>query len=396
MLGNAADAEDVTQTTFMNAYRAVQSGERPRKPGAWLRTIAHNVCRQRFRTEARRPREVTAFEEEVAGPPLGEQPEGPSAADIKRALQALPFNQRSALVMRELEGRRQGEIAAALGLSESAVEALLFRARRGMREQLEGSITCGEAERAVSRQLDRSLPRAERSRLRAHIRECSECATFARQARAQRGALKSLGAVPLPASLLSWGGGTSAVGGIAVGLKVAAGVAAVAVAVGAGDLGVHYLGGGKQHSDRPAPGASQGKDQAGQQPVAAAAAAVLAHREHAVRRAGHARAAPGSHRRSHHPVPGRQTAAGTTSQTPSHAVPVRAHGTPAQSQGRAVRAHGTPSTSQGRQVRAHGSPAAQNQSAHPQHPAQPSHPTHPAHPPQSHAPPPQALGPTKP
>src|SRR5881227_2689531 len=87
---NATDAEDVTQTTFMNAYRAVQSGEQPRKPGPWLRVIAHNVCRQRFRNEARRPREVIALDE-IRGPQIHEEAEGPSAADIKRALMSLPF-----------------------------------------------------------------------------------------------------------------------------------------------------------------------------------------------------------------------------------------------------------------------------------------------------------------
>src|SRR5439155_26900463 len=79
VLGNASDAEDVTQTTFMNAYRAIESGERPRKPANWLRAIAHNVCRQRFRNDARRPREAVALDE-IAGPPIHGQPEGPSAA----------------------------------------------------------------------------------------------------------------------------------------------------------------------------------------------------------------------------------------------------------------------------------------------------------------------------
>src|SRR3954468_16576595 len=218
VLGNPADAEDVTQTTFMNAYRAFHAGERPRKAGAWLRTIAHNVCRQRWRQASRRPLEVAEFDETVggeAGAGVAEEDEGPSAADITRALQSLPFNQRTALVMRELEGRRQAEIASELDLSESAVEALLFRARRAMREQLESSITCGEAARAISRQLDRSLSREERSSLRAHLRTCDECATFARQARAQRGAMKALGAIPLPAALLSWSaakGGAAAAG----------------------------------------------------------------------------------------------------------------------------------------------------------------------------------------
>src|SRR4051812_35629596 len=106
VLGSPADAEDVTQTTFMNAYRAFQGGERPRKPRHWLRTIAHNVCRQRFRQAARRPDELFMLEDA----PAPEEPDGPSAADIARALGSLPFNQRAALVMRELEGRRQAEI----------------------------------------------------------------------------------------------------------------------------------------------------------------------------------------------------------------------------------------------------------------------------------------------
>src|ERR671933_2615289 len=58
MLGDPADAEDVTQTTFLNAYRAFASGTRPEKPQSWLIAIAHNVCRQRFRQVARRPLEV--------------------------------------------------------------------------------------------------------------------------------------------------------------------------------------------------------------------------------------------------------------------------------------------------------------------------------------------------
>src|SRR6266567_8554769 len=58
VLRNEADAEDVTQTTFMNAYRALERGEKPRTPQNWLIAIAHNVCRQRFRQSQRRPNEV--------------------------------------------------------------------------------------------------------------------------------------------------------------------------------------------------------------------------------------------------------------------------------------------------------------------------------------------------
>src|SRR3712207_3004155 len=58
VLRSPADAEDVTQTTFLNAYRAYQKGETPESPHNWFIAIAHNVCRQRFRQSARRPREV--------------------------------------------------------------------------------------------------------------------------------------------------------------------------------------------------------------------------------------------------------------------------------------------------------------------------------------------------
>ena len=57
VLGNQADAEDVTQTTFMNALRALERGEHPRKPENWLVTIAHNLIRQRWRQQQARPRE---------------------------------------------------------------------------------------------------------------------------------------------------------------------------------------------------------------------------------------------------------------------------------------------------------------------------------------------------
>ncbi|MGE5691791.1 MAG: sigma-70 family RNA polymerase sigma factor, partial [Pseudomonadota bacterium] len=246
LLRNPTDAEDVTQTTFLNAYRAYRKGERPEAPRAWLIAIAHNVCRQRFRTAQRRVEEV-AYEDGIAEAVVPD-PDVPGAEDIQRALSHLAFNQRAALVMRELEGRSYAEIAAVLELSTSAVETLLFRARRALREQLEGALTCGEAELAISKQLDGRLSRGERGALRAHLRECEECSSFARKQRAQRSAFRALGVAPLPVSLASWGGG-AAVGGAAVGgastvaaggggvavaLKAAAVVAAGTVAVGVG------------------------------------------------------------------------------------------------------------------------------------------------------------------
>src|SRR6476619_5995031 len=109
VMRNPADAEDVTQTTFLNAYRSfTEKGNRPEKPHNWLIAIAHNVCRQRFRQSARRPAEVS-FEGDIADSVPDD--EAPTGDDITRALGHLAFNQRAALVMRELAGRSYAALA---------------------------------------------------------------------------------------------------------------------------------------------------------------------------------------------------------------------------------------------------------------------------------------------
>ena len=70
VLRNPADAEDVTQTTFLNAYRAFKRGEKPLKPHHWLIKIAHNACRSRYVRTARRPVAASA--------PAGEGPSAPT------------------------------------------------------------------------------------------------------------------------------------------------------------------------------------------------------------------------------------------------------------------------------------------------------------------------------
>jgi RNA polymerase sigma-70 factor (ECF subfamily) len=140
VLGNSADAEDVTQQTFLNAYRAFQRGERPRKAHNWLIKIAHNVCRMRWRESSRRPQEVPL---ERAGEPVALDAEKPSLDEVLSALAKLPFNQRAAIVMREVEDRSYAEIAEVLGVTVPAVEALLFRARgnlRARRKSLAGAL----------------------------------------------------------------------------------------------------------------------------------------------------------------------------------------------------------------------------------------------------------------
>jgi RNA polymerase sigma factor (sigma-70 family) len=199
VLHSAEDAEDITQATFLNAYRAYERGEFPRSPDNWLISIAHGLCDQRARQESR----LEVAYEDQADEAVPDD-EGPSRSDVRRALGRLPFDQRAALMMREVEGRSYAELVETLGVSSAEVESLLFRARRALREELEGSLTCHQAERAISRRLDGLLGRAERRQLRGHLRECDDCARFARSQRTQRTALRALVNVPLPASLASF------------------------------------------------------------------------------------------------------------------------------------------------------------------------------------------------
>jgi RNA polymerase sigma-70 factor (ECF subfamily) len=232
VLGSRSDAEDITQQTFLNAYRAIQQGTRPRKAENWLLTIAHNELRRHFRTRQGRPLEVE-LDDELAQP-VPERSD-PSVADVVRALQQLPPAQRSALVMREFEGRSYAEVAEIMGVSKSALEALLFRARRSLAEKLEDGLTCAEAERALSLRLDGRLKLRERRRLRAHIRECPLCARFEQVQKRQRSQLGGLSVMPIPASLVLVRGESAAA---ALGLGTTAAAAGGSTAAVAGGAGV--------------------------------------------------------------------------------------------------------------------------------------------------------------
>ena len=174
VLGNHADAEDITQTTFLNAYRSLEQGVRPRKPSNWLLTIASNAIKQRFRQEQARPRQVE-LDDRIADRSSGvDGTDG--RRDPDRAL-AIPPQQRQAIVLREFEGRSYKEIAEILNVSVSALETLLFRARRSLAEELEHQLTCTEAQFAVSQAADGRLGRKERRRLRVAPRGVSRLRT---------------------------------------------------------------------------------------------------------------------------------------------------------------------------------------------------------------------------
>jgi RNA polymerase sigma factor (sigma-70 family) len=138
-LRRPADAEDAVQQTFLQAHRALQGGVEPLSEADWLLTIARNICVTRADASRRRDRtEVTQdaqLLDEIAG---AEDANDAISAEVQAAFAVLPERQRQALFLREWQGCSYAEIAEALGTSESAVETLLFRARRTLVRTLDG------------------------------------------------------------------------------------------------------------------------------------------------------------------------------------------------------------------------------------------------------------------
>jgi RNA polymerase sigma-70 factor (ECF subfamily) len=142
MIGDAAEAQDVAQETFVRAYRALPDY----RPGAaafttWLFQIARRLALDRLRARSRRP-VFQSLEDLPAPPPSpGKDPAQAFQAletgeQIARAVAGLPEDQRAALVLAEYEDLSMAEIAAALGTTEKAVENRLYRARTFLRERL--------------------------------------------------------------------------------------------------------------------------------------------------------------------------------------------------------------------------------------------------------------------
>jgi len=136
-LGNRCDAEDAVQTTFLYAFGCLERGVVPDAELAWLFKIALNVCRTRRRTLGRRrrieaPVDLDECQYALAAPERGDN----ELLGLSSALAAMPPNQRSALLLREWQGLTYAEIGERLTISQSAVETLLFRARRTLASQL--------------------------------------------------------------------------------------------------------------------------------------------------------------------------------------------------------------------------------------------------------------------
>ena len=136
-LRDGTEAEDATQQTFLSAYRSLLAGNRPEHAPSWLATIARNECWSRTQARMREPLAVEEPEGSAPGDAFSEAARHEDMAALREALDELPRTQKEAFVLREFAGFSQGEISKALAISESALEALLVRARRRLRERLE-------------------------------------------------------------------------------------------------------------------------------------------------------------------------------------------------------------------------------------------------------------------
>jgi RNA polymerase sigma factor (sigma-70 family) len=132
--GGQADAEDVVQDAMVRAVRALRNGSRPESLAPWLHRITRNCALDLTASRRRHPVVELA---DHAHPPAED-----AGATLERSLGVrglvadvgrLPDTQRSALVLRELEGRSYADIADELDVTVPAVKSLLVRARQGLK-----------------------------------------------------------------------------------------------------------------------------------------------------------------------------------------------------------------------------------------------------------------------
>jgi RNA polymerase sigma-70 factor, ECF subfamily len=137
-LGSPEEAEDAVQATYLNACRSLKDGFEPEAAQAWLFKVAHNVCLTRQRSSYRRarverPHDLQAVQDTIAAP----EASGDELFGLDEALAGLPDQQRNAILLREWQGLSYREVAAKLGVTQAAVETLIFRARRSLANSLE-------------------------------------------------------------------------------------------------------------------------------------------------------------------------------------------------------------------------------------------------------------------
>jgi RNA polymerase sigma-70 factor (ECF subfamily) len=141
MVGNAAEAEDVAQETFLRAHRALPEFRGDAKLSTWLYAIASRLCLTRLGSGEH----ATIRQDEGSIARLPQEADGPDTAlerseletALHRAIAGLPDDRRIVIVLRDLEGLSYEEIGEALDLPPGTVRSRLHRARLDLKEKLE-------------------------------------------------------------------------------------------------------------------------------------------------------------------------------------------------------------------------------------------------------------------
>jgi RNA polymerase sigma factor (sigma-70 family) len=224
------DAEDVLQDVFVRAFGALRADARPVNVRAWLYRVAHNRCIDHLRRPVPAPADVFEMSRTPLHDPLEDAQRREDLRRLVTDVGRLPDQQRSALLMREIDGMSYADLATALDVTVPAVKSLLVRARLGLVEAAEARSTdCAVIREDLASAYDRGVKASGRARR--HMRECSGCSEYRRALRSVRSSFAALspgvgGAAALMAKIFGICGGGAAAGGAAAGGAAAGGAAA--------------------------------------------------------------------------------------------------------------------------------------------------------------------------
>jgi RNA polymerase sigma factor (sigma-70 family) len=227
----------VLQDVFLRAYDALRVDGREVLLRAWLYRVAHNRCIDQLRRPAPAPADIYDLNRVPQHDPMLEAERREDLRRLVQDLRRLPEQQRSALLMREMEGLSYNELADALDVTIPAIKSLLVRARVGLVEAMEARDTgCAEIRTDLAAAFDRGVRCTGRSRK--HLRECAGCRDYRAALRhldkQLNGLAPSAGPLTTLAKILGIGGAGS---GAAAGSGVVGGGGAAVVSSGAATLG---------------------------------------------------------------------------------------------------------------------------------------------------------------
>jgi RNA polymerase sigma-70 factor, ECF subfamily len=145
--GDVHRAEDLTQETFLAAWRSIQQVSEPAGFRSWLLTIAKSVAIDGMRREGRKKRSGSAIEGKEVFPKLADPGDGPvenaesreQRQQMMELLRSLPQEYREPLMLRYIAGADYQTIGQQLGLSNGSLRGLLHRGIAKLREQMKNS-----------------------------------------------------------------------------------------------------------------------------------------------------------------------------------------------------------------------------------------------------------------